>query len=329
MNIMVYGVAADSSGALSVLMDFYKQFQSCKKNHYFFVVSTPKLEECDNITVLRFPEIKKGWIHRLVFEYLRAPALVKKYKIDQVFSTTNTVLPGVKIEQILYLHQSLPFVPYRFGWRENRLFWIYQNIIGKMIIHSVRKADHVIVQTNWIKEAATRICGVKEDKFTIEAPVVDETMVCKYHKGHIPITFFYPASAYLYKNHWIILKACKQLKKDCIGNYQVVFTLSGNENAYASELKTFVQKNDLPVQFIGQISRDEVFQWYSRSILLFPSYIETFGMPLLEARLSGTPILAADMPFSREILDGYKNADFFIFSDVKQLENSMKAQIVK
>lgn len=329
MNVLVYAVAAEYGGALSVLMDFYKKFKLQKENHYFFVVSTPKIDDCDNITVLRFPEIKKGWLYRLAFEYLRAPRLVKKYKIDQVFSTTNTVLPNVNIEQILYLHQPLPFVPYRFKWRENRLFWIYQNIIGKMIVHSVCKADHVIVQTKWIKEAAIRICGVKEDKFTIEAPVVDETMVHHYHKGNIPTTFFYPASAYSYKNHWLILKACKQLKKDRIGNYQVVFTLFGNENAYASELKAFVEENALPVQFIGQISREEVFQRYSQSVLLFPSYIETFGMPLLEARLSGAPILAADMPFSREILDGYEDADFFRFDNVKQLENTMLLHISK
>jgi glycosyltransferase involved in cell wall biosynthesis len=35
--------------------------------------------------------------------------------------------------------------------------------------------------------------------------------------------------------------------------------------------------------------------------LVFPSLIETFGHPLLEAMLAGTPILAADIPAFREI----------------------------
>lgn len=141
MNILVYSVAADSGGALSVLMDFYKQFKEKKQNHYYFVVSTPRIEECDNITVLRFPEIKKGWGHRLLFEYIKAPQLVKKYKIDEVFSTTNTVIPRTDVKQVLYLHQSLPFIKYRFKFWKDKQLWIYQNIISKFIIYAIHRSQ--------------------------------------------------------------------------------------------------------------------------------------------------------------------------------------------
>lgn len=329
LNILVYSVTADSSGALSVLLDFYGQFKKKKENHYFFVVSTPKLDDCDNITVLRFPEIKKGWFHRLAFEYLTAPKLIKKYAIDEVFSTTNTTIPLTNIKQTLYLHQALPFIAYRFAWRENRLFWIYQNIIGKMIIASVRKADRVIVQTEWIRDAAVKICGVSQDKFIVQKPVVDHSLIRAYHERGGIRTFFYPASAYVYKNHWLILKACQKLKEIHTIGYRVIFTLTGKENPYAAELKSFVEKNALPIQFIGQISRQEVFEWYSRSTLLFPSYIETFGMPLLEARLLGAPVLAADTPFAKEILDGYERCRFYNQNDAEQLAEAMRNNLIR
>lgn len=327
MNILVYGVAADSGGALSVLMDFYKEFKVHKENHYYFVVSTPQLDECDNITVLRYPEIKKGWGQRLFFEYVEAPKLVKKYAIDEVFSTTNTVIPRVQAKQILYLHQSLPFIPYRFSWKENRLFWLYQNIIGRLIIQSVKKADQVIVQTKWIRDAASRICHVPTDKFLIKTPQVDISLVKPYDPPAGNPVFFYPASPYTYKNHWLIVKACKNLKEQGITAYQVIFTLSGEENGYAKSLREYVEKEQLPVQFIGQIDRKEVFEWYSHSVLLFPSYIETFGMPLLEARLSNSPILAADTPFSREILQGYEKSRFYDIHDDKKLVQGMAHEV--
>ena len=50
---------------------------------------------------------------------------------------------------------------------------------------------------------------------------------------------------------------------------------------------------------------------YRRATLVFPSYIETFGYPLAEARQAGTIVLAADTPFAREVLDGYENAYYF------------------
>ncbi len=50
---------------------------------------------------------------------------------------------------------------------------------------------------------------------------------------------------------------------------------------------------------------------YLDSALIFPSYIETVGLPMLEARRHGRRIMASDRPFSREVLAGYPNAQFF------------------
>ena len=54
-----------------------------------------------------------------------------------------------------------------------------------------------------------------------------------------------------------------------------------------------------------------VLQTASEKTLVFPSYIESYGLPLAEARKCGALILASDTPFSKEILRGYKNAYFF------------------
>lgn len=327
MNILVYGVAADSSGALSVLKDFYEQFKKKKENHYYFVVSTPHLEECDNITVLRFPEIKKGWGQRLFFEYLKAPQLVKKYNIDEVFSTTNTILPFVKVKQILYLHNSLPFSEYRFKWNENHLFWIYQNIIARFIYHSLERADHIITQTEWMKNAVLHQCDVQADKIEVQIPPIDDSLVKSYHPTAGKTYFFYPATGYSYKNHKLILEACEILKARELADFEVILTLNEDGNAYEQKLSQEARRKRLPVRFIGFLSREEVFEWYTKSTLLFPSYIETVGFPLLEARLCRAPILASNTPFSREILKDYHYCEFFDIQDAERLADEMAKMI--
>ena len=75
------------------------------------------------------------------------------------------------------------------------------------------------------------------------------------------------------------------------------------------------------VKFNGPISREDVFLNYTNSILIFPSYVESFGLPLLEAKMTGTIIIASDTPYSREILNGYNKAYFFNEMDYKELGN--------
>jgi glycosyltransferase involved in cell wall biosynthesis len=78
------------------------------------------------------------------------------------------------------------------------------------------------------------------------------------------------------------------------------------------------------IEFIGTITREQVYEYYSRSVLIFPSYIETFGLPMLEAKMHKTPMLVSDCPFSHEILDEYENVKFFRTEDETQLAGLME-----
>ena len=61
-------------------------------------------------------------------------------------------------------------------------------------------------------------------------------------------------------------------------------------------------------------------------ITLFPSYIETFGLPLLEAKELNGIVLASDRPFSHEILDGYDKAIFIEWNNPDAWAREIKAQ---
>jgi glycosyltransferase involved in cell wall biosynthesis len=57
--------------------------------------------------------------------------------------------------------------------------------------------------------------------------------------------------------------------------------------------------------------RSEVFANLCEGSLIFPSYIETFGYPLIEAAQMGAIVLAADCPYAHEVLCGYDNVYYF------------------
>lgn len=327
MRIMVFDVPANVGGALSILKEFHHEVINYhdKEVKWVFVLSEPFLEETENIKVLRFPWIKRNWLYRVFFDKFIAPKIVKKYKPDKIFSLQNVIIPKIKTEQITYIHQPLPFVEYRFRFKEDRLFWIYQNILSNTIYNSIKKSQKVIVQTNWFKEACIQKTGVSEEKIIVVPPKINVDIKKYFVESKESLsTFFYPAGAIYYKNHRLIIQACEKLVQQYSAKFRVILTLNGDENTHIIDLYNIVQEKKLPIDFVGNISRDKVFEYYSKSILLFPSYIETFGLPMLESKLHRGIILASDTAFSHEILDEYQNAYFFDKFSCEELASLMR-----
>lgn len=324
MRIMVFDVPAESGGALSILQEFYERYKNDVDNEYVFVLSKPELEDTPNVKVLRFQWIKKSWFHRLFFDYFIAPKLIRKYKVDEVFSLQNIMIPKTKVYQTVYVHNSLPFAEYRFSIFEDRLLWVYQNILSRSIFKSIKKANKVIVQTDWMKKACIEKLGIDGNKVKVQRPKVDIKIKSRFIKTKESIsTFFYPASPMIFKNHKVIIDSCLKLKEIGITNYCVVFTVNGNENKDIFKIYNTVEDNQLPVSFVGSLPREEVLDYYSKSILVFPSYIETVGLPLIEAKMHGAPIIVSDCSFSHEILNNYENAYFFNPFKVNELSSLM------
>lgn len=325
MKIMVFDVPAENGGALTILNQYYDNAIKDKENEWIFVLSTPQLSEHSNVKILNFPWVKKSWFHRLYFDKVVANKIVKSHNVDEILSLQNVIVRSANIKQTLYLHQPLPFVKKKYKIYENFIFWTYQNLIGKMIFKSIKRADNIIVQTKWMKEAVIKKVKINGDKITLKEPKLNINVESEYKESNRnEKLFFYPAGSSLYKNHRVIIEACRIINNKSIKNYKVVFTLYGDENKNIKNLYDIAKKENLPIAFIGKINIDEVCRYYSKSILLFPSYIETYGLPMLEAKMHLSPIIASDCAFSHEILDGYEKADFFDPYNSHQLSEYME-----
>lgn len=323
MRILVYDVAADSGGAATVLQSFYEEFLQDTENEYLFVLSVYELPETDHIRVLNFPWVKKSPLHRMYFDHFVASRLVKQYYVDKVLSLQNIELPHAGVPQIVYEHNALPFSEYRFKPWEAMRPWMTQQILGRMMKGSIRRAEKVLVQTNWMKQEIVRQCGIPADKVEVKFPPVEMLKTVPYCLDENCPVFFYPANASAYKNHRTFLEACKLLQKEGYQNYKVVWTVTGDENDGIRGIRKEAEELGLPIRFRGPMPRRELFDLYARSVLVFPSYIETIGLPLLEARSVGAWIVAADCLYARDCVGDYERAEFFSAMDAVDLEMQM------
>ena len=329
MNVLVLDVAADSGGALAVLNDFcdYVKRSPAEGIVWYFVTGLAALGETETVRAIREPWVKKSWLHRIWFDAVTVRKLAAEYRIDKVLSLQNLCVPGLKLPQAVFVHQSIPFSSYRFRLsdRDEWLPWIYQNMIGKRIVASVEKADAVFVQTDWMKEACVKAGASAENVFVCrpEAGVKAE----KVYDPARTDTFFYPAEPFSYKNHAVILEACRLLRERGCRDFRVSFTLSSR--SLPEKLARKIRPLGGCVELLGRLSRREVMERYAGAVLLYPSYVETLGLPLLEARRAGDYILAADCPYAHENLDGYPNAVFFEPHDARRLSLLMEDLILK
>lgn len=320
-RILVVDVAAHEGGALSILQQYFTAAAADTGNRYLFCVSLPTLAGNANVEVQRFPWVKKSWLHRLWFDHVTIQKVLRRFGADEILSLQNILVSRTHLPQTLYLHQPLPFCGIRFSLRQNPKFWVYQHLIGRRILRSVRRADRVIVQTQWMKQAACEKAGVTGDTIVIEAPGTAVQPAGRFDPAGWERLFFFPASPYAYKNHTAILEAMLLLRREGLDDFQVRFTLTPGQLSLTPEQEGL--RGQLLLE--GALPPDKVMEEYTRAVLLFPSYIETYGLPLLEARATGAPILASDCPFSHEILDGYDKAAFFDPFKPEALAALMKA----
>jgi glycosyltransferase involved in cell wall biosynthesis len=321
MRIVVNNIAASSGGALSILKSFYNYLvnsEAGRENEWIFLLSDKHIEETDNIKVIVLDKVKKSWVSRLKFDLYSGRRYISELKPDVVFSLQNTITFGLKCPQVLYMHQSIPFQKekrFSFLKAEERVLAVYQYIIGKLIKESIKKADKTVVQTKWIKDAVVESTKIPPEKIVNIFPPIEYSANFTKGKFFQSDSFFYPAAKSLYKNHKCIYDACTILNEKGITDYNITLTIEDENN-----------KQNL--SNIGRIPFESVMEKYNTSTLIFPSYIETVGLPLIEASYMGTIILAADCPYARESLKGYNNAYFFDPFKPQQLSSLMEKVIL-
>lgn len=318
ITYLVFDVPASSGGALTILNQYYEKALNDKDNKWIFVVSTANLKETGNIKVLKFPWVKKSWIHRLWFDAFYERKIIKKYKNADLISLQNVPLKTTK-NHVIYLHTPLPFLYVKYSFLKEFKSWLY-NIVTRFRIKKglTKSTNQIIVQTEWMKKSVIETFKVKEENINVIAPKLNEVVYNYKFKGfeNNKIVFFYPAGNIKFKNHKVIIESFKKIENK--NNYQVIFTIDKNEKK-SKYIKNEIQKYNLPIKLVGRLNYEEVLSMYENSILIFPSYLETFGLPLLEARTIGTPIIASDKPFSKEILYGYDKCIFFNPFDINSL----------
>lgn len=122
--------------------------------------------------------------------------------------------------------------------------------------------------------------------------------------------FVYVSSAEPHKNHATLLDAWVLLAEQGV-RPTLALTVSDESSAHIAQL--IEQKkvlHGLNISNLGTLKHEEVQALYGKSkALIFPSKLESFGLPLLEAGQYGLPVLAPELDYVRDIVEPHQTFD--------------------
>lgn len=334
-NIVISGANIYNGGKLSIYQNILKVLRNVENiSVVAFVYKKSAFNEflkCKNINIEELPRERKKYFYRIYYEYYYYKKYSEVNKID-IWIAINDFTPTVYAEQIYsYYNNVLPF----YKWQKQDIKYSRKEIFIAFIFSFIYriniKKTTLIVQQSWIKEKFVKKYRVSPQKVIVARPQTNDNSIdYLFHKkkNNSKITFIYPVYPRSFKNHEIICEATKLLLADDVCNFEVIFTFEGSENAYAKKIYNKAQKYEKYIKFIGMVSGTELEDYYKKShCLLFPSKLESWGLPITEAQIYGLDLIVSDLEYARETVGSYKKVAFFDCNDVNRLYKIMKSYI--
>jgi glycosyltransferase involved in cell wall biosynthesis len=242
------------------------------------------------------PQVAARVLFRVLYEEVMLPLRASRF--DLLYCLAD-LAPAVRLAPTVVALRNLNIYDRRF-YDTPRL-----RILERMVRIGLRRTDRVVFPSRAAADLITRRIpipparvvviphGVSGEPFQAAAGPVPQ--------GHAPYLFL-PASLERHKNIPVLLECLPRVRDPRVE----VWIAGGSETdpAHETELRALVAKLGIGsrVRFLGRVPYEQVLAYHRGALaLVFPSLIETFGHPLLEAMLVGTPVLAADIPSFREI----------------------------
>jgi glycosyltransferase involved in cell wall biosynthesis len=257
---------------------------------------------------IEYPILARGHLVDGLTKRFLYPAIVRsRMKRGNIKHITNQdyafLLTLFRIHPVVMTcHDLIPWTYY--GQRS--LFW-------RMNIKGLQKADEIITVSEFSKDQVQEVTGFPKENIHVVYNGVDHTQYYPNHDRQIlsrykivnddPVILFV-GSEEPRKNLGLLLKAMVELKEDFRDLKLIKVGTPGLGNSRETTMQQIknagLQEN---VIFTGFVPEIELSKYYNAAdLFIFPSLIEGFGLPPLEAMACGCPVISANTSSLPEVI---------------------------
>lgn len=228
---------------------------------------------------------------------------LKKFpELDVCIFQTPVLPPFYKPQKSAVIAQDFPYLHLK---PQNIKERITNSFLFRYHQRSLNRAQAVIAVSEATKNDLLKFFKLPERKITVIH--MGFKNICAVPKAHLDLPesfFFYAGVIKERKNILNLVKAFALFKKANPGVPEKLILAGKDEGDYAAEVKQFISKNNLTpaVAFLGYLNDYQLSFVYRRAkCFVFPSLVEGFGFPVLEAMACGVPVITSNIMGPAEI----------------------------
>lgn len=273
MKLLVNAIHAKAGGGVTYLLNLLPRLEGFE-THVLMSPAQTALDPLASCATLHRMPMPAGVFPLLLWEQLRVPAIFRRLRADVLLSPANYGPLAVR-RQVLVMQNALSVGRIEKRWRQ-RAYWRALSAMTRLSRFAARRA--IAVSHFIARETGGTVIphGV--------APIFSPDPAVERQDFILAV-----ADLYVQKNLHALFAA----------ELPARLLIAGAEidPEYAAALKRRAPGN---VTFLGRVPAEELVALYRHcGVFVFPSKVESFGMPLLEAMACGAPIAcarAASMP---------------------------------
>lgn len=241
---------------------------------------------------------------RLFWENVTLPVAASKDKVDLLHIPAFSAPLWKPSKIVMTVHDIIGrLFPNQKG-AVSRFYW------GKWLPASIARADAVIADSNSTKNDLIKHLKIEKEKITVVYASGHEGFsheISEEVRKNVRTKFNLSEKYFLFvgtieprKNLWRAIKAFAEFKKEQIcKNVRFQFVVVGSKDfahgAFFRELSSDDALDMNDCVFTGHVTQEELNALYrDAEAFLYPSLYEGFGIPVLEAMASGTPVITSE-----------------------------------
>jgi len=337
MDVVINACAHKGGGGRTYLENMLSRLVREEDKYTYLVIVGPELADLkvpgdSKIHLKVLGDWSKSLLLRYLFEQFFLPVLLLFWEARVLFCTADLVPLLSPCSTILMIRNLNPYMVEDVdrNWMESSKFYLQRLLSGL----SAAKADTVIFVSDFIRCRAEQYFRLPSNKTRVVHHGIDCEEFNRLKQRSEPSVrsrlenlspyFLTVSTVHTHKNYEVLLEGYKRYRQRTEKDERLVIVGRTPNKDYFDRLKNLVEQLGLSryVQFEGGVPYQHVpIYYHNASFLIFPSRLESFGHPLLEAMVTETPIIASTSTALPEV--GGEVPFYFNAEDPRSLAGAM------